>query len=83
MSSVISARRRCEGRTEVSEVSSTAGGEVRGDEGLASARTAEGDMGESTSRAAGVDRSCLTVKAVACDMSRTSMGRTYLPSDWV
>ena len=91
MSSVISARRRCDGRisesSEVYEVSRVElpGGLELGEEGLRSARIAGGVMESSIDVAVVVKGFLETfgVRDVARDMRRTRRGRICFPSDCV
>lgn len=87
MSSVISARRRCEGRTDGSAGLLSSEGVVRGPkgsgsvEGLESERTEDGEIDWFIGCAE--EKLDDGTEAVARDMSSTSIGRTYLPSDCV
>ena len=91
MSSVISARRRWEGRmSESSEVYAVSieefeRGFASGEDGLMSDRIALGVIGLSMVVAVGIEgsRETLGVRDVARDMSRTRRGRICLPSDCV
>jgi hypothetical protein len=87
MSSVISARRRCEGRMSASLGEGGWGSvfvkeDVSGEEGLTSARIARGERELSMAEAwrGGVGRGALGQRAVALDMRRTMSGRTCFPS---
>lgn len=85
MSSVISASRRWEGRTSLSEPGCDEKS-AWGEEGLASARTLRGDIEESIvigSVCGDEDSGALGHNEVALDISKTIKGRTCFPSDCV
>lgn len=91
MSSVISASLRWEGSmSESSEAYVASSAAVRdaysGADGLLSERREDGDVNDEFIALCvcdAISRLIFGANAVALDMSRTSVGRTYLPSDWV
>ncbi len=91
MSSVISANRRWEGRICASiegyggSFAAAVSGFVSGEEGFKSESIFEGEMELLMFGVTDVEalRRAFGAKAVARDMSKTSMGRICLPSDWV